>query len=184
MRPLCGGTIHLPLRFFGSFWRCTCFAGDAGRCKRSAGRLQTRQRASTAVNASGKRSAIWIFIPAAIPPSDAAGKEPDAGRRYPSERKQEPAAGSMAGRSVPLRSREEQRRRCACLLTARPVGDCPLCLGKLVGRAELQQLCTGVHIGAVSGRLIERIASVLVAVVAGRTRRAAAGRCEPFPLGT
>ena len=90
----------------------------------------------------------------------------------------------MAGRSVPLRSREEQRRRCACLLTARPVGDCPLCLGKLVGRAELQQLCTGFHIGALSGRLIERIASVLIAVVAGRTRRAAAGRCEPLLLGT
>jgi hypothetical protein len=53
-----------------------------------------------------------------------------------------------------------------------------------VGRAELQQLYTGVHIGAVSGRLVERIASVLIAVVAGRTRRAAGGRCEPLPLGT
>src|SRR5205807_1739328 len=46
-----------------------CFAGQVGCCKRSAGRLQIRPRASTAVNARRDRSAIPILVPPAVPPS-------------------------------------------------------------------------------------------------------------------
>jgi hypothetical protein len=96
------GFESLPLRFFGSFWRCTCFAGEVGRCKRSAGRLQTRQPASTAVNACGDRSAIWIFIPSPFPRARSATFRTLAVAPPPTEAR--PAAGSMAGRFVPLRS--------------------------------------------------------------------------------
>src|SRR5438067_8621490 len=63
---------------------CTCFAGDAGRCKRSAWSLTD---ASTSVNGCQREPKALRNLDFHSPshsPGRAAGKEPDAGRRYPS----------------------------------------------------------------------------------------------------
>jgi|GEM_PF-3180998 len=51
----------LPLRFFGSFRRCSRFAGEVGPCKQSVGRLSVRP---TAVNA---RLALGFSFPQPFP---------------------------------------------------------------------------------------------------------------------
>jgi hypothetical protein len=98
----------LPLRLFGSFRGSSCFAGQVGCCNRSAGRLQIRPRASTAVNARRDRSAIPIFVPPQFPPSADRATVQKSPRVLLYEKAR--ARGELGGALLPAGVIEEQQR--------------------------------------------------------------------------